>query len=216
MRAELDYNTVIQQLNNGGLAEGTQRNYQVAMNYWNKYASENSIDSAVPHRKHMIAFLAHCFFDNAHPNKVRAIRAAINSYARQHAMPLISEDDWQRSIQGYVNPYHRIGRYNTSPTRPKVDASGIVRILDAPGIANAWKALLTVFWLTGARRHTNQTFAADSFTFMSETHKLLIDLKKKKRQERSSQAVSISRPVDVTTYEFLDKYLPDAFRPPYF
>ncbi|KNC73716.1 hypothetical protein SARC_13727 [Sphaeroforma arctica JP610] len=69
-----------------------------------------------------------------------------------------------------------------------------------------------VFWLSGARINTNWMFACDFFTFVSASHTLLIDLKKKKRGERSQLAKIITRPLDRVTYAFLERHLPDEFR----
>ncbi|KNC75980.1 hypothetical protein SARC_11508 [Sphaeroforma arctica JP610] len=91
-------------------------------------------------------------------------------------------------------------------------ATSSTGVLDATGLLANWRALIAVFWLSGARRDTNRTFAYDSLTFVPASHTLLIDLKRKKRGERSQIVKLITRPLDRVTYALLERHLPDAFR----
>ncbi|KNC71220.1 hypothetical protein SARC_16243 [Sphaeroforma arctica JP610] len=95
---------------------------------------------------------------------------------------------------------------------PRISATWLAQVLDTTGLPANWRALIAVFWLSGARRDANRTFACDSFTFVPASYTLLIDLKKKNREERSQVAKLITRPLDRVTYAFLERHLPDVFR----
>ncbi|KNC72206.1 hypothetical protein SARC_15242, partial [Sphaeroforma arctica JP610] len=136
--------------------------------------------------------------------------AAVNSCVQSHGLILPDDTTWQRAVQGYISLWYQ-GNPPTTPDKPRISATWLAQVLDATVLPANWCALIAVFWLSGARRDTNPTFACDSFTFVPASHTLLIDLNKKKRGERSHVAKLITRPLDRVTYAFLERHLPDAF-----
>ncbi|KNC75494.1 hypothetical protein SARC_11983 [Sphaeroforma arctica JP610] len=109
----------------------------------------------------------------------------VRSGQQSTAMPFAMSSSCWRTRHGsaryreYMSLWKQ-GNHPTAPDRPHIPGAWLSQVLDATGLPESSRARIGVLWISGARRDMNRAFARDSFTFVSVSHSLLIDLKKKK------------------------------------